>query len=117
MLTIQGVLWYSGPCNTTAYLQKEVSIVKVKHSSNAQPYLLILWAHSSVKATGMRYDVSFVVELADFEAIVAKLGKPIPVITLVLQQEDRELARRSTALRVWVLDCEPPNHLPLHHQG
>lgn len=77
--------------------------------------LFIFHSHSSVKLFWVRYDIVASVEFANFQAVVAKLGEAVPVVCLILQQEDWELARGGAALWVRVFDGEPPNHLPFHY--
>ena len=64
------------------------------------PHLLIIKTHCSVKVFGVRNDVIAPVELTNLQAIVAKLWEAIPVVCLILQQEDRKFARGGAAVRV-----------------
>lgn len=79
-------------------------------------HLFILWQHPPVQLAWVRHNVVFSCKFADFEAIVAKLGEPIPEVLLVLQQEDRELAGGGATVWVWVLHSEPANDLALHYK-
>ena len=78
-------------------------------------HLFIFWSHISVKVVWVRDGVSASLEFANLEAIVAKLRETVPVICLILEQEDWKLARRRTAVRVWMLDSKPAYDLPLYH--
>lgn len=73
-------------------------------SYDQNPHLLIVKTHCSVKIFRVRNDVIAPVEFANLQAIVAKLWEPIPVVCLILQQEDRELARGGAAARVWMFN-------------
>ncbi len=68
------------------------------------PHLLIIKTHCPVKVFRVRNDVIAPVEFANLQAIVAKLWEPVPVVCLILQQENRELARGGAAVRVWMFD-------------
>ena len=64
----------------------------------------------------MRHEVVLSVEFANFEAGVAELREAVPEVLLILQKEDRELARRGATLWIRVLDREPANDLSLHYK-
>lgn len=88
----------------------------IQHKGAREKHLLILCQHSSIKLAWMRHEVVLSVEFANFEAGVAELREAVPEVLLILQKEDRELARRGATLWIRVLDREPANDLSLHYK-
>lgn len=78
-------------------------------------YLLVLLCDLTANMVRVcRNHWGCMVEFANLQALVTKLGKAIPEVILILQQEDWELASRGADMRVLVLDLKPAYDLPLY---
>lgn len=70
-------------CCLQGHVEQDVSVV-LHAIAPIESNLFILHTHSPVKLFWVRYDIVASVELANFEAVVAKLGEAIPVVCLIL---------------------------------